>query len=258
MDEKNELSDIVLNKDDSSNSNKKIILAIATLGVVLIIVVMLMNSINSKGTNNLPQAILPPEPTAQIASENESHKEPLFENVPVVQENKQESTNLDHIAKKLKQESITAQKVKNIEKPIKTTPIVRKHKKIVHSKVLPKKVTKPYKKVTKPYKKVTKPYKKVTKPYKKVTKPYKKSQKSHKKITILKHPYFVQVGSFSRDKPNKKFLNSIKKLGYTYSYHKIRHINKVLVGPFNTRKEANKAKIILRSKVVRGAFLVKL
>ena len=223
MDEKNELSDIVLNKSGSSNSNKKIILAIATLGVVLIVVVMLMNSINSKGTSNLPQAVLPPEPKAQVASENALDKEPLFEDVPVVQENKQEDTNLDHIAKKLKQESVATQEVKTIEEPVKTAPVVQKQKKVVRAKILPKKV-----------------------------------KKTHKKIATIKHPYFVQVGSFSREKPNKKFLNSITKLGYKYSFHKIKHINKVLVGPFNTRKEANRAKVILRSKVVRGAFLVKL
>ncbi len=222
MDEKNELSDIVLNKGGSSNSNKKIILAIATLGVVLIVVVMLMNSINSKGTGNLPQAVLPPEPKAQVASENALDKEPLFENVPVVQENKQEDTNLDHIAKKLKQESAATQ-VENIEEPVKTTPTVQKQQRVVKAKVLPKKV-----------------------------------KKTHEKVAILKHAYFVQVGSFSRYKPNKKFLSSITKLGYKYSYHKVKNINKVLVGPFKTRKEANKAKAILRSKVVRGAFLVKL
>ncbi|WP_297434766.1 SPOR domain-containing protein [Sulfurimonas sp.] len=225
MDEKNELSDIVLNKGGSSNSNKKIILAIATLGVVLIVVVMLMNSINSKGTGNLPQAVLPPEPKAQVASENALDKEPLFEDVPVVQENKQEDTNLDHIAKKLKQESAATQ-VENIEEPVKTTPTVQtvqKQQRVVKAKVLPKKV-----------------------------------KKTHEKVATLKHTYFVQVGSFSIYKPNKKFLNSITTLGYKYSYHKIKNINKVLVGPFKTRKEANKAKAILRSKVVRGAFLVKL
>ena len=231
MDEKNELSDIVLNKGDSSNSNKKIILAIATLGVVLIVVVMLMNSINSKGTNNLPHAVLPPEPKVQMANENRLDKEPLFEDVPVVQENKQEDTNLDHIAKKLKQESAITHQVETIKKPIKTTPIVHhKQKKVIKTKVVHKKSKIEHKKV----------------------------KKTHKKVSTIKHAYFIQVGSFSKYRPNKKFLNSITRLGYKYSYHKVKNINKVLVGPFHTRKEANKAKNVLRSKVVRGAFLVKL
>ncbi len=223
MDEKNELSDIVLNKGGSSNSNKKIILAIATLGVVLIVVVMLMNSINSKGTSNLPQAVLPPEPKAQTASENELDKEPLFEDVPVVQEDTQDESNLDNIAKKLKEESATAQS-EVIEEPVKHT-IVAKETKAAEKKVQPK-----------------------------VT----KKAPTRVKTTPPSHAYFIQVGSFSKYTPNKKFLNSITKLGYHYSYHKVKNINKVLVGPFNTLKEAKKAKAILRSKVERGAFLVKL
>ena len=238
MDEKNELSDIVLNKSGSSNSNKKIILAIATLGVVLIVVVMLMNSINSKGTSNLPQAVLPPEPKTQVASENTLEKEPLFEDVPVVQEKKQENTNLDHIAQKLKQESVVRQE-EPIKKHVKTTPTVHKQKKVVKAKVIHTKIKRSPKKIKVFH--------------------TRRVRETPKKVAMPKHAYFVQVGSLLRQyKPNKKFLNSITKLGYKYSYHKVKNLNKVLVGPFNTRKEANRAKAVLRSKVVRGAFLVKL
>jgi len=242
MDENNELSDIVLNKDGTSNSNKKIILAIATLGVVLIIVVMLMNSINSKGTSNLPHAALPAKPKTEVSKTTLDTKEPLFEAVPVVQEKQKEDTNLDHIAKKLKQES-AVQKAEPIKEPIKTTPIVKKEKivkkqhKVVKEKIIHKKAERIKKKTKILAKKV---------------------QTAPKKVALNRHSYFVQVGSFSKYKPNKKFLDSISKLGYKYSYHKVKNINKVLVGPFNTREEANKAKTLLRSKVVRGAFLVKL
>ncbi|SFV57324.1 membrane protein [hydrothermal vent metagenome] len=250
MDENNELSDIVLNKDSASNSNKKIILAIATLGVVLIIVVMLMNSINSKGTSNLPHAALPPKPKTEAPKNSaDDIKEPLFEDVPVVQE-EQEETNLDHIAKKLKEESNTPKvetkvepKIEKIEEPVKTTPIAKKEKSVKKQhKVIKEKVI----------------HKKVHKVKKETKIPAKKQKVTPKKVATNGHGYFVQVGSFSKYEPNKKFLNSITKLGYKYSYHKAKNINKVLVGPFNTREEANKAKALLRSKVVRGAFLVKL
>ena len=225
MDNKNELSDIVLNKDGASNSNKKIILAIATLGVILIIVVMLMNSINSKGTSNLPQAVLPPEPQTQITSENELDKEPLFEDVPIVQEEASNESNLDEIAKKLKEESsetvveITPKVIANKPKVIRERRAAQETPKVVNKEV----------------------------------------KKVHNVVhTAVKHAYFIQVGSFSKYTPNKRFLNSITNLGYTYSYRKVKSLNKVLVGPFKTSKEANKAKAILRSKVERGAFLVKL
>jgi len=70
--------------------------------------------------------------------------------------------------------------------------------------------------------------------------------------------YYIQVGSFSKYEPNKKFLQSITKLGFKYKYHEVDRLNKVLVGPFKTRKEAENAKKVLRAKVEPGAFVVKL
>jgi len=225
MDERNELSDIVLNKGGSSNSNKKIILAIATLGVILIIVVMLMNSINSSGTSNLPQAVLPPEPNANVVAENELDKEPLFEDVPIVEESNQD-TNLDNIAKKLKEESAT-EDITVVPEPVVQEPkVIREREEKTVAALKPVKVTPAVKKVVTP-------------------------KATH-------NAYFIQVGSFAKYTPNKKFLNSITNLGYSYSYHKVNNVNKVLVGPFSTKQEANRAKVILRSKVERGAFLVKL
>ncbi len=70
--------------------------------------------------------------------------------------------------------------------------------------------------------------------------------------------YYIQVGSFSKYKPNKKFLDSITKLGYSYKFHKVANLNKVLVGPFKNAHEAKNARRTLRSKVEPGSFLVKL
>ncbi len=225
MDEKNELSDIVLNKGGASGSNKKIILAIATLGVVLIVVIMLMNSINSKGTDNLPQAVLPPKPQTVQSTNSELDKEPLFEDIPVVQEEPQESTDLNQIAKKLKKES--------------AAPVVEQSDETAQATVVPQHKTKPTAK-----KEAVVQHKKVVQ--KRITK------------VVPQHAYFVQVGSFAKYKPNKKFLHSITQLGYHYSFRKIKNTNKVLVGPFSTRSQANRAKKVLRAKVVPGAFIVKL
>ena len=216
MNDKNELNDIILNKGGSANSNKKIILAVATLGVILIIVVMLMNSLSSNGTDNLPQAALPPEPQAQVIEEDAD--EPLFEDVEVIEEESSSDANLDEIAQKLKEESMQEEEV------------------IV---VAPK-----------PVKKVT-PKKPVAK---KAAAPVVKSTSG-----IM---YYIQVGSFSKYEPNKKFLKSISNLGFDYKFHKVtrnsKTYNKVLVGPFSTSKAAKDARRVLRAKVEPGAFLVKL
>jgi len=221
MNENNELNDIILNKGGASNSNKKIILAVATLGVILIIVVMLMNSLSSSGTDNLPQAVLPPEPQTETVSEISS--EPLFEEIEVVEEEDTSDANLEQIAQKLKKESV-------LEETVVVAPVVKKTPK----------VQKTVKHVAKaPVKKATIKAPQVTKATSSIS-------------------YYIQVGSFSKYEPNKKFLKSITDLGFNYKYHKANKLNKVLVGPFNSSSEAKNARRVLRAKVEPGAFLVKL
>ncbi|WP_324170723.1 SPOR domain-containing protein [Sulfurimonas sp.] len=103
----------------------------------------------------------------------------------------------------------------------------------------------------------------VKKPVKKITKKITKS--THKKVvnTPIKEvssakTYFVQVGSFSKYEPNKKFLDSILSQGYRYKFHKVKNLTKVLVGPFYNEKEARAALRVLRSNIEAGAFLVKI
>ena len=219
MDEKNELNNIILNKGASSAGNKKIILAVATLGVVLIVVVMLMNTLTSTGTDNLPQAALPPEPQKQTVK---SVEEPLFEEVKVVEESSQENASLDKIAQKLKEES----------KKESTQTIVQKS--------TPTTVEKPNK----------------------IAEKRETVEPQPTKTTTSSSDYYIQVGSFAKYAPNKKFLDSILKLGYKYKFHKVtiksKELNKVLVGPFHNEAEARKALRSIRSSVEAGAFLTKI
>ena len=231
MNESNELNDIILNKGASANSNKKIILAVATLGVILIVVVMLMNSLTSTGTDNLPQTPIPPK--VQVIQTPQ--EEALFEDVEVLEETTDED-NLDAIAARLKAES-QAEKLQveelQEEKIISTaTPLVEKEKVVVAPKTITKKIP-----------------------------PITKVPPSTKSSTS-KLSYYIQVGSFSKYSPNKKFLKSITDLGYTYKFHKIlrdsKTLNKVLVGPFKSMTTAKDARRVLRAKVEPGAFLTKL
>jgi len=219
MNDKNELNDIILNKGGSSSSNKKIVLAVATLGVILIIVIMLMNSLSSNGTDNLPQAVLPPQPQVEIPAQ--PTEEPLFEEIEVAHETNTDA-DLDLITQKLKQESLKEQATEpEVEKvQPQEKPVVEKQKTVkVKTKVADVKPT-------------------------------------------GKIEYYIQVGSFSKYEPNKKFLDSITSLGFNYKYHKVisnsQTFNKVLVGPFTTQSQAEDARRILRSKVEPGAFLLKL
>ena len=217
MEEKNELNDIILNKGGSSNNNKKIVLAVATLGVILIIVVMLMNSLTSSGTDNLPQAVLPPQPKVQTTPTITD--EPLFEEVEVIEEDSVDSDNLDQIAQKLKQESL--EEIVEVEE----------------SFVAPK-------------------------PVKKAVKAPVVAKKQAVVKSTSNKAYYVQVGSFSKYKPNKKFLKSITDKGFNYKYHEVtknsKTLNKVLVGPFTQEKDARSALRVIRKSIESGAFLTRL
>lgn len=108
---------------------------------------------------------------------------------------------------------------------------------------------------------VAKPVKKVIKKVVKKVTPKKVVKKETPKENSST-AYYIQVGSFSKYAPNKKFLKSITDRGYSYKYHKVirsgKAINKVLVGPFYNEKEAKDARIKIRSNIEAGAFLIKL
>lgn len=221
MEEKNELNDIILNKNSEKNNSKKFILAIAGLGIAIIVVILyLMNSKDSNSQSNLPHVTLPPK---HIEKVTKVEKEPLFEDVEVVQEDNIDKDNLDQIAKQLKEETKPKDEAIQKEQP---------------KSIKPKKVQK---------------QQKIKKEVKKTV--HKKALKT--KVAVYGH-YYVQVGSFSKYEPNKKFLKSIKDLGYKYRYHQVKKITKVVVGPFKTKADANNAKKELRSKVEAGSFVVKI
>jgi len=218
MNEKNELNDIILNRGNSASSNKKIILAVATLGVILIIVVMLMSTLTPDAKDNLPQPI--PLPQEEVSTVEKPQEEPLFEEVEVIQENNND--NLDQIAQRLKQQS---QESKEAVKPVEP--------KKEEIKIAPK------------------------------TEPKVQKEAEVEAPTLsTQNAYYVQVGSFSKYAPNKKFLDSILAQGYRYKFHKVAKgssvLNKVLVGPFYTEKEARAALRTIRSNIEAGAFLTKL
>jgi DedD protein len=241
MEEKNELNDIILNKGSSSGGPKKVLLAIATLAILLIIVVVVMNRLNTGGTENLPQAVPAVEPIASSQPAQPAVDEPLFEPIDVIEESAVEEnlSELDKVAQKIKQETLEPEAVIVEEEVVVEEPAVE-----------PKKVKPAPVAVTKP-KPVSKP-KPVAKP-----KPAAVASKG-----ISKGSYYIQVGSFAKYAPNKKFLKSISDAGYSYTYDKRvrsgRTITRVLVGPFATEKSARNALPTIRKKVEDGAFLTKM
>ncbi len=222
MEEKNELNDIILNRGGNSSGSKKVVMAIATLAIILIIVVVIMNRLNSD-TDNLPQAVLPPEPAP--AATGIVKEDPLFEPVEVIKEEAPAEDNLDRIAKKLKEESLKE------EQTVAAAPQEEPA-------------------AVEPQQPAAEP---VAKPAPAPATPAPKP--------VATGRYYIQVGSFTRYAPNARFLRKITDSGYSYTYHKVTRngstINKVLIGPFGSDQEARSALPSVRKNIEAGAFVTK-
>lgn len=240
MDKQNELNDIILNKSAKDNSNKKVLLSIATFAILLIIVVVVMNQMGGPQTSTLPH---PPKKRAVVVEEVAEEPDYVDTSVPIIE------PTIEHTNELVDKEVI--EEVSAIPTdPITEPTYIEKVKEVPKTKTVPaKKVHK--EKIKKPTAgKYNAKTKKVDVP--KVTKP----------AVAVNGKYYIQVGSFAKYKPSKKFLHKIEKRGYTYTYHSVtrngKKLKKVLVGPFKTQASAREALPIIKRHVESGAFLTKI
>lgn len=253
MEEQNELNDIILNKNSSTLGNKKVIMAVAALGVVLVTAILLIGTISSNGTDNLPQAALPPAPPVQAQQEVApvAPSEPLFEDVQVVAEDTPpaqtaEDVALDAVAQKVKAQnrqestglavppaqvaSVPAAPVQAAPASVKAAP-AKKETVVVAAKPVVQKqaVSQPAElavapvvaKVAPESKQITKPAApvKVKAQHQEVVKqevPKKETPKQEEpKTNSSSGVYYIQVGSFETS-PDKKLIDAISKSGHQY------------------------------------------
>lgn len=286
MEEKNELNDIILNKGGTSSGSKKLLLAIATLTLVFIIVLVVMNSLKNDDVQKAPQAILPPEPSAPTEIIND----PLFEPVEVIQEGNEtaQEQDLGKVAQKIKEESLQNAPVSEpVIVPVASTPI-KPVKTMTQSSpavqapavkpIIPKVVVEP--KIVKIPSSSTKIVQAapVKQEPKKVAQPtiapkpapvVKTPSAAPAKVTESKPEikaapntintggtFYVQVGSFTKE-PNKALFDRLSASGMKYTTQKSGETTKILVGPFQGEKAAQDAMSNIRQNIEAKAFKIK-
>lgn len=278
MEERNELNDIILNRNSGSmGSGKKIMLAVGVLAAILITVVMIMKTSVSSSTDNLPQAQqaaktnLPPEAPTPQANDDQQANTPLFKPIEIIKENKKSDDDLDKIAQKLKQESLSKDTTPAPVEETPVTPIVETHKvatpavkenshvirqRDIQKKEVPEKKELVSKKEVSKKKEVSQKKESLFAKIDTAKKesPATKETKSVNK-TLPSGTYYVQVGSFTKNTPSAKFFEGIKNLGYTSESIKVGETSKVMVGPFKNEADARNALKALRKDVVPGAFI---
>jgi len=77
-------------------------------------------------------------------------------------------------------------------------------------------------------------------------------------VAVPKGTYFIQVGSY-RQQPSSALVRSIKNNGFHYTLTKPNNngIKKLLIGPYRTRAEVDKALKKVRDRIIKEAFVVK-
>ena len=292
--ENEELKDILLEKDDEAKGAKlkKLLMFIAALVILFLIIIVAMKLVNSNDSAQSQneadsRLVLPPVPAEQPVdtqvpaqdtnSDVKKGDTQLFEQVPIVPENKQQDDFEDMIKKlKDKEGAKSAPKteepkevVKAVEHPAeapkkaeaKVEAPAKKAETKSEAKADKKPEAKPAKTEAKVEKKAeTKAEKKAeTKVEKKAEAPAKaekvekKAETPAKAESVAKGSY-VQVFATSKFNPNADYMKKIAAKGYSYKTIKAGELTKILVGPFD-EKGLQKAVNDIRKDVNKDAFV---
>jgi len=229
MEEKNELSDIILEKDDNKSMKvKRILIIVALMILVFLVVLVVMKVINKPDPKtNTTKLILPPQP---VSKQVEPKKEDdLFKQVPIIEEeDKKES--FEEMVKSLKEKEIQKQteiepQIKEVQKKI-VEPIKEKVQKVIP-----------------------------VAPAKPVVKPVVKAPTTTEATTGV----YIQVGATSRLTPSKKFLAELAKNNYEYRLLPIdvngKKVTKILVGPYTNTTEARNVLANVKTNINKDAFI---
>ena len=292
--ENEELKDILLEKDDEAKGAKlkKLLMFIAALVILFLIIIVAMKLINSGDSTQAQneadsRLVLPPVPAEQPVdtqvpaqdtnSDVKKGDTQLFEQVPIVPENKQQDDFEDMIKKlKDKEGAKSAPKteepkevVKAVEHPAeapkkaetKVEAPAKKAETKSEAKAEKKAEAKPAKTEAKAEKKTetktekkpeTKVEKKAEAPAK-AEKVEKKAEAPAKAESVAKGSY-VQVFATSKFNPNADYMKKIAAKGYSYKTIKAGELTKILVGPFD-EKGLQKAVNDIRKDVNKDAFV---
>jgi DedD protein len=229
MEDKNELSDIVLEKTGNKTLKaKRILIIIAILIIIFLAVILSMKLINRPNQNTQPKLILPPEPTTSVQKIKKD--EQLFKQVPIIEENSTKQDSFENMVKSLKEKEIKKARITQAPEP-------KTQKQTVQTIVAPKVIQT------------------VVKPIRKTAKKKVANIVSKKATTGV----YVQVGATSKYSPDKKFLKSISDKKYNYRLLPIvingKKITKILIGPFKTNKLARENLGKIKSSINKNAFI---
>jgi len=233
MENRSELSDIVLEKGDSKTIKlKRILILVAFLILVFLVALASMKMMNKDGGKETSKLILPPEPTTQevpVAKDDQ-----LFKQVPIIEENPKKES-FEEMIKTLKEKEVQKQEEakgkENVQptQPTKTEPV-----KTVETKG------------------------KEEAPKKEVAKPKEPAPQASASADA---GIYIQVGAVATN-PEQKVLNDIKSKGFDYKLYKTvvngNNVTKILIGPYAKGEDAQSALVSIRESLNKNAFIYRI
>ena len=237
-----------------SNKTKSLLTIIALLIVVLIVAIILTKTLLKSPENsellfeeNLSESIAPelklqePSKEVKVAKPKEEVSLSTIIEEKITAPDEETKTEITEVATpKAEEKEIPV--VETIKEPITITEEV--------SKPVEKEIQKPKEEITKP----------VIKPVVKTSPKSVKKPTVNKKVpkTTTTGRYYVQVSSFKSANPSNRLLSVIKSSGFTshVSPPDRTGYKKLLIGPYKTRADVDKARDIVRDRILKSAFVV--
>lgn len=246
MENRNELSDIVLEKGDNKTLKMKRILILVAFLILVFLVALASMKVANKGEKDTSKLILPPEPTQETQVPKDDQ---LFKQVPIIEENPKKESFEDMIKTLKEKEAQKQEEAKGADAKT-ATPSATPSAPIKESAPVTSKVKE------EPKKEVAKPQP-ILRSTEIDTPSVPKSTSASTPGTVTPGIY-VQIGAVATN-PDAKQLNEIKSKGFDCKpYPTIVNGNKVvklLIGPYATSAEAENALGLIRSSVNKNAFI---
>lgn len=237
MENRNELSDIVLEKGDSKTLKlKRILILVAFLILVFLVALASMKMMNKEPSKETSKLILPPEPSAQEAPVTKDDQ--LFKQVPIIEENPKKES-FEEMIKTLKEKEAQKQEEAKVKESATqtTAPIKNETPKVTETKPKEENVKK------------------------EVAKPKEAPAPVSQQSTSADAGIYIQVGAVATT-PEQKVLNDIKSKGFEYRLYKTvvngNNVTKILIGPYAKSEDAQNALVSVRASLNKNAFIYRI
>ncbi len=295
---KNDLSDIILEKDSSNGDNiKKLLLLAASLVLLFLIILIgmkMFNSSNISPSENLASVGESIEDTGDslvnsasntLDDTNDDTNDALFKKEAIIDESSETDLKFEEMVRKLKQQDALENQTTAKDIDTDLSSIVDEPKEIVSTvrenvvdkirEITPQPIQKTIPKsparVQEIIQTVTPTVVTTTAPAPKIIKTQEPREviiSSQNNYTPSPTPissmsgYFIQVGATAKSFPDSRFLQKIKNNGFDYIVHKVmvkgKNIKKVLVGPYGSRAEARNDLSSVQTTINPSAYIYRI